>query len=404
MHIVVNFLLFLVFFFKLMKQKYLLITLLLLTFGLQSCSNEDDQYLDISGENYDKSGNVIIDAPIKIDLTQVPLAKLSDYRFFIGPLKDLRPGYRVVPYKPSSDLFSDYAHKKRFVWMPKGTSATYNGDDNVLEFPVGAVLIKTFYYDHVQPADVTQIIETRILIKIAAATPSDSGWKAYDYVWNEAQTEAFLDTEGNGIFVPITFTENNVTRSIDYKIPAATECATCHKLNPTQSENGELMIPIGPKPQNLNTLFNYKGSTQNQLQHWRAVGYIDNTLPPIASIYSTVDWSDTTKSLELRARSYIDINCAHCHRLGGHCDYVPMRFNFSNTNMNDFGLCMVPTAQIEDGPFVINGGRSDQSELIIRISSVEESVRMPIIGRNVVHEEGVQLIKDWIDSIPTSCE
>ena len=72
--------------------------------------------------------------------------------------------------------------------------------------------------------------------------------------------------------------------------------------------------------------------------------------------------------------------------------------------MNDFGLCMVPTAQIEDGPFVINGGRSDQSELIIRISSVEESVRMPIIGRNVVHEEGVQLIKDWIDSIPTSCE
>ena len=387
-----------------MLQKYLFISLLFLTFGLQSCSNDDEQYYDVSQDQDGKKSGVIIDAPINIDLSQVPLPKLSDYRFFIGPLKDLKPGYMVLPYKPASELFSDYAHKKRFVYMPKGTHATYNGDANTLEFPVGAVLIKSFYYDHVQPGDVTQIIETRLLIKTAVATSSDSGWKLLDYVWNEAQTEAYLDTEGNGIFVQITFTENNVTRSIDYKIPAATECATCHKLNPTQSSNGELMIPIGPKPQNLNTLFNYGSRTQNQLQRWRAMGYIDNTLPAIAAINSTVDWTDTSKSLELRARSYIDINCAHCHRVGGHCDYVPMRFNFSNSNLADFGLCMVPTAQIEDGPFVINGGHADQSELIIRISSTEESIRMPIIGRNIVHEEGVQLMKDWINSLPTSCD
>lgn len=387
-----------------MKQKYLLITLLFLALGLQSCSNEDDQYLDMSGDEAAKQSGVSIDAPIRIDLTQVPLPKLSDYRFFVGPLKNLKPGYQVIPYKPASELFSDYAHKKRFVWMPKGTHATYNGDDNVLEFPVGTALIKTFYYDHVQPADVTQIIETRVLIRTSAPTPSDSGWKAYDYVWNEAQTEAFLDTEGNGIFVPITFVENNVTHSVNYKIPAATECATCHKLNPTQSENGELMIPIGPKPQNLNTLFNYGSYTRNQLQRWRQAGYINSSLPPIASIYSTVDWTDTSKPLELRARSYVDMNCAHCHRLGGHCDYTPMRFNFSNTNMADFGLCMVPTAMIDNGPFVINGGRSDQSEMVIRMNSTEESVRMPLIGRTVIHEEGVQLMKDWIDAMTTSCE
>jgi hypothetical protein len=34
--------------------------------------------------------------------------------------------------------------------MPVGTKATYNGDGNILELPVGAVLIKTFYYDNVQ--------------------------------------------------------------------------------------------------------------------------------------------------------------------------------------------------------------------------------------------------------------
>lgn len=386
-----------------MKKHYLLAALFLLTFGFYSCSDDDD-YLDLNSNVAGKKSGVIIDAPIKIDLSQVPFPKLSDYRFFVGDMKDQKPGYQVIPYKPASDLFSDYAHKKRFVWMPKGTHATYVSDDNVFEFPIGAVLIKTFYYDNVQPGNVTRIIETRLLIKQYEATANDSGWKMYDYVWNEEQTEAFLDTEGNGIFVPITFTENNVTRSINYKIPASTECATCHKLNPTQSANGEIAIPIGPKPQNLNTMFNYGTTSKNQLLRWKQAGYLDNSLPPINAIYSTVDWRDTSKSLEMRARSYIDINCAHCHRLGGHCDYTPMRFNFSNTNLQDFGLCMVPTAQIDGGPYVINGGRSDQSELIIRISSNEESVRMPIIGRTIEHQEGIQLMKDWIDSITTSCD
>lgn len=386
-----------------MRQNYLLMALLLLAFGLHSCSN-DETYLDLNdGSDAAKKSGATIDAPITLDLSQVPFPKLSDYRFFVGQLKDQRPGYQVIPYKPASDLFSDYAHKKRFVWMPKGTHATYVSDDNIFNFPVGTVFIKTFYYDNVLPGNVTKIIETRLLIKKYEATPSDSGWKMYDYVWNADQTEAFLDEEGNGIFVPITFIENNVERSINYKIPASTECATCHKLNPTQSENGEIAIPIGPKPQNLNNVYNYGNTTKNQLVRWQQAGYIDNTLPALASIYSTIDWRDTSKPLELRARSYIDINCAHCHRLGGHCDYVPMRFNFSNTNLSTFGLCMVPTAQIEDGPFVINGGRSNQSELIIRISSNEESVRMPIIGRTIAHDEGIQLMKDWIDSITTEC-
>lgn len=387
-----------------MKQNYLLITLLLLVFALNACSN-DETYFDLNdgSDTAGKNGSSI-DAPIKIDLSQVPLPKLSDYRFFVGDMKDQRPGYQVIPYKPASDLFSDYAHKKRFIWMPKGTHATYVSDDNIFDFPVGTVLIKTFYYDNVQPGNVTKIIETRLLIKKYAASQNDSGWKMYDYVWNEAQNEAYLDTDGNGIFVPITFTENNVTRSINYKIPASTECATCHKINPEQTENGEIVIPIGPKPQNLNTMFNYGNTTKNQLVRWQQAGYIDNSLPALASIHSTIDWRDTSKPLELRARSYIDINCAHCHRLGGHCDYVPMRFNFSNPSLADFGLCMVPTAQIEDGPFVINGGRPNQSEMIIRLSSTEESVMMPIIGRTIVHEEGVQLMKDWIESINTSCE
>ena len=378
------------------KYYFLLLSLVVLVIVQYSCSKDNEtEYLPVS--NTANKVGPTVSGPITLDLTQVPLPKLSDYHFFVGALKDQTPGYKVIPYQPASSLFSDYAHKKRFVWMPKGTKATYNGDDNVLEFPVGAVLIKTFYYDNVQPANVTRIIETRLLIR------KNDGWKLYDYKWNEAQTEAFLDTDGNGIFVPITWIENNVTRSITYKIPSQTECVTCHKINPNQVVGGEKNTPIGPKPQNLNTTYNYGRFSRNQLTYWKNQNYIDTTLPALSAIYSTVDWRDTSKSLELRARSYIDMNCAHCHRTGGHCDYVAQRFNFSNTDSYLFGVCLPPLFNIPDNPYVIKAGDANHSELIYRISSNEGAEMMPIIGRTIVHEEGVQLIRDYINSLTTRC-
>lgn len=373
---------------------FAVVCLVSFTLLIISCSrNEEDNYMD-PNEPANRQGN-IVSGPVRFDLLQTPLPKLSDYHFFVGPLKDQKPGYKVIPYEPASSLFSDYAHKKRFIWMPQGTSATYDGDDNVLEFPVGTVIIKTFYYDNVQPANNTKIIETRLLVR------KNDEWKLYDYVWNENQTEAFLDTDGNGIFVPITWTENGETRSIDYKIPSQTECVTCHKIN--ENSTGEKNTPIGPKPQNLNTTYNYGKFSRNQLEHWKRIGYIDNTLPNLASIYSAVDWRDTSKPLELRAKSYIDINCAHCHRVGGHCDYVPQRFNFSNMDMYTFGICLPPLFNIPDNPYVINAGDADHSELMYRINTNEGSEMMPIIGRTIIHEEGVALMREYINSLPNPC-
>ncbi len=98
--------------------------------------------------------------------------------------------------------------------MPANTKATWNGADNVLDFPLGAVLIKTFYYESVksynnelQPPNSKKLIETRLLIKKRNGTSSDSGWDTHNYIWNDEQTEAYLDTQGEGYFIPITWTE-----------------------------------------------------------------------------------------------------------------------------------------------------------------------------------------------------
>ncbi|WP_310555846.1 hypothetical protein [Flavobacterium sp.] len=365
-----------------MKKSYYFATFIAIL--LFSCG-DDDLYIPIAPPI----------SPVTVDLTKVPLTKLSEYHFFDGDLKNQKPSLNVLPYEPASSLFADYAHKKRFVWMPSGKKATYNGDDNVLELPVGAVLIKTFYYENVQPNNTTQIIETRLLVRKA------DGWKAYDYIWNTEQNEALLETTENGTFIPITWLENGVSKSVNYKTPSQTECLTCHKLNPTQTTGGELTIPIGPKPQNLNTNYNYNGVSKNQLAMWKTAGYLGDDIP--TTINSTVNWEDQTKSLETRARSYIDINCAHCHRQGGHCDYVNMRFNYSNTDLSSFGVCMTPLFTIENGPFVINSGDANRSEMILRMNTEEGAIMMPIIGRNIIHEEGVQLMKDWINTLPANC-
>ena len=377
-----------------MKQNYIYskCLLLLLFLTLVSCGTDDsNNYVAVP---VDPEPPIAV-SPVEVDLTKIPYAKLSEYKFFDGDMKNQTPSLDVIPYEPASSLFTDYAHKKRFVWLPKGTQATYNGDDNVYEFPVGTALVKTFYYENAAPNNTQKIIETRLLIRKA------DNWQAYTYIWNEDQTEAVLDVNNDGDFVPVTFTENGITKSTNYHIPSNLDCYTCHKLNPTNEPNGLKMIPIGPKPQNLNTDYIYSGTSQNQIAKWKSLGIIpDNS--PIAG-RSTVDWRDTSKSLELRARSYIDINCAHCHRTGGHCDYTNIRLNFSNTDMATVGLCMTPLFQVQDGPFVINAGNAENSEMVIRLSSDSPSLMMPIIGRSLVHEEGVQLIKDWINAMPPNC-
>ena len=174
------------------KYYFIFLTILLLFVVFISCSDKDEDYITVS--------------PVTVDLSQIPYPKLSDYKFFEGALKNQNPSLNVLPYEPASSLFSDYAQKKRFVWMPRGTKATFSADDKVLELPVGAALIKTFYYENVQnssPAGGTRIVETRVMIRKA------SGWIFANYVWNADQTEAYFDMVGS--FTDISWKdENNV--------------------------------------------------------------------------------------------------------------------------------------------------------------------------------------------------
>lgn len=328
------------------------------------------------------------DISVNFDITQVPYEKLSEYNFFIGEMKNQFPAKGVIEYKPASTLFTDYALKKRFIWMPEGLKGSYVADDEILDLPVGAVLIKNFYYDNVEPTGDTRIIETRLMIR------KSTGWIFAEYVWNDEQTDAVLSM--NGSFTEIEWYQEGNLKSVNYRIPSETECFVCHKQN-------NAAIPIGIKPQNLNVNFNYSGSYQNQLKKLITYGYLENNLP--ASINTTVDYNDESKPLELRVRSYFDMNCAHCHRENSHCDYRPMRLAFSETDQKvNMGVCVEPDEFINATlTSIISPSNIERSMLHYRLVSTLENERMPLLGRTLVHEEGVQLVEDWINSFD-SCD
>lgn len=357
----------------------ILVAVLVVVAGFVACSSDPDT----------PSAPASPASPVVFDLNAVPYDSLSRYHFFSGDMADLDPVQGVLPYDVITPLFADFALKKRFIWMPEGVTSRYVGDGVSLDFDDGAVLIDNVYYDNVQPSGTRRIIETRLMIR------KYGEWHAVSYLWNEQQTEAVLQTEGS--FLPISWLdEEGDLRSVNFRVPAAAECYTCHRQQ-------DMVVAIGPKPQNLDRTMTYAGGEMGQLQKWMQMGYLEGPLP--ASIDRVARWDDPSAGLQDRVRAYLDMNCSHCHSENGHCNYRPMRFGWSETvDPVNLGICVEPDQPLlPQHTHIVAAGNTERSLLYYRITSTEEGVRMPLLGRSLVHEDAVQLIGDWILSRSPPC-
>ncbi len=315
-----------------------------------------------------------------------PFETLSQYRLFEGNPAEQVPAEGVIPYDLNSALFSDYAEKFRFVKLPPGTHAAYR-EAGTFEFPVGTVIAKTFAYprDVRDPSKGRRLIETRILKR------EPDGWVGLPYVWNAAQTEATLDVAGDTVDVSWIHTDGR-KRTNNYIIPNVNQCKGCHK-------SSEEMAPIGPKARHLNRDFAYREGTENQLAHWTRLGALDgapvpNQAPRLAA------WDDPKSgTLDDRACAWLEINCAHCHNPAGPARSSGLDLMTAQRNPAAFGVNKPPVAAgIGSGGRMsdIVPGRPDESILVYRIASTHPGVMMPELGKRLVHEEGVALVREWI--------
>ncbi len=313
----------------------------------------------------------------------------------------------VTPYDLATPLFTDYALKLRTVWMPEGTAAQYHAD-RTFDFPVGTVFTKTFYYQQETP-DWTgavmqsddspplidrrmalsglRLIETRILVR------RDAGWTALPYIWNEEQTDAFLKRTGD--IAPMTLARKDGRREdFPYVVPNANQCAGCHAPNATS----KAILPIGLKARHLNKPSSFVAGF-NQLDHWIAAGILAGDFADAENAPRNAAWGDESESLDKRARSYLDVNCSHCHNAVGPADTSGLGYEPDTPYGPALGVFKTPVAAgggTGGRPFDITPGDPDASIMVFRMETDDPGAMMPELGRAVAHEEGVDLIKAWI--------
>ena len=309
--------------------------------------------------------------------------KLSEFNFFMDNSAQV-PHDKVVPYELISTLFSDYSYKQRWVYVPTNQKATFYKESSVFDFPVGSALIKTFYYP-IDERDLSQgmnLLETRLLLR------KEDGWEAVSYAWNDEQNEAFKKIAGKTINVSWTNFLGE-EEDVRYRVPNVNQCKECHAAD-------DMITPIGPKARNINKDFNYEEGEFNQLDYWMTKQIIDSY--PL-ELVSPVDWSDESQNINDRVRSYLDVNCGHCHSPTGNANSTGLYLHLDETRNIHLGIYKKPVATGRGSgglKYSIVPGKPEESILLHRMISLDPGVMMPESGRALSHHEAVEMVREWI--------
>lgn len=321
--------------------------------------------------------------PCLVTMMAAPPEKLSDTGCFEGT--PLKPISGLVPYNVNSPLWSDAAEKDRYLALPEGAvlEVTSRGD---LVLPMGALAIKLFYLDG-------RPLEARFVVQTA-----EESLKAFSYALDEDLAEGTLALEGT----TMNWGANSWT------VPSAEDCLDCH----TDDDAPTIGLELGQLHREL--LYPSTDRVANQLATLAAVGMLDlEDLDEPDEIEALPDPLDDGP-IEARARSYLHANCAHCHNPSGKgSGMLDLRYSVSFLGLSacnefpEWGQPPLDTGGEGGGPghqsVIIAPGEPDRSLLLSRISSVNSVWQMPPLARDVVDEDAVLLIEEWIRQME-SCD
>jgi uncharacterized repeat protein (TIGR03806 family) len=326
--------------------------------------------------------------------------RLSDWGLIKLDGRQLQVSDQAMVYQINTALFSDYALKLRTLYLPEGTSGTYDSFDT-FALPVGSIISKTFLYaknadgelltasdwngdpDAINQ-DQYELLETRLLVR------QSYGWDALPYIWRDG--DAYLSFTGT--LRSLTLAGG---QTLNYLVPSKNQCASCHATNHTTKE----IQPIGIKARHLDRHSNVYGT--NQLTNLEERGWLEGLQQEHRP---NALWADNDQTVEHQARSYLDINCGHCHNAVGAADTSGLLLDYAEHPMEALGQCKPPIAAGRGSGghlYSIVPGHADESILRFRLATNDPGMMMPELGRSLVHKEGLALINGWINSLEGQC-
>ncbi|HEX5269907.1 MAG TPA: hypothetical protein VFW33_05450, partial [Gemmataceae bacterium] len=356
--------------------------------------------------DYDDAGKIYRLVPNPAAAVKQPdfPKKLSETGLFTS-VKDhtIAPG--VVPFSVNAEQWADYATAERFLALP-GSSTAKMYDSNVsipggffsgtVFFPKDGVLARTVSIETVRgkPAS-RRRLETQLLHFDGTV------WHGYSYAWNDEQTDAALvPSAGSDRELTVTDAEApGGKRKQTWHYPSRAECLTCH--NPWAGHTLAFTLP------QIDRDHDYGALRDNQVRALQHAGLIELLHSPEDEDSDRFHMprrltvpNDTKASLDARARSYLHVNCAHCHRFGagGSVD-LELKYDTPIDRMK------VLEARPVQGTFemanaqILAPGDPYRSVLYYRMSKLGRG-RMPHIGSELVDERGTRLVHDWIRQLP----
>jgi uncharacterized repeat protein (TIGR03806 family) len=308
----------------------------------------------------------------------------------------MTPTNGLIPYSPNVPLWSDGAQKIRYMAVPNN-GGTITPDEQITfaptgtwTFPAGTVFVKTFELqtNGSDPSSLRRL-ETRLLVR-------DINGAVYGvtYKWRPDYSDADLLT--NSLDEAITITNSGATWTQTWHYPSPTECLVCH----TPVAN----YVLGLSTRQLNTSFTYPstGVTDNELRTLNRLGLLNPAIneTAITNYEKLSNLTNLTASLQERARSYLDANCAQCHQPGGTGPTFDARYETPLASQNIINVPAVKGNLGVDNAMIVMPDDIWRSMLYARMNTTNNTYKMPNLARNLIDTNAVAVMGDWINSLP----
>jgi putative heme-binding domain-containing protein len=332
--------------------------------------------------------------------------QLSETGLF-ARVKDHMPAPGVVPFSINAEQWADHAVAERFVALP-GTATVKMYDKFV------AIRDGGFYSGQVfLPKD--GVLAKTLSLEMEAGNPQSrrrletqilhfdgSAWNAYTFAWNDDQTDAALVPAAGmeRTFIVKDREAPGGKRRQAWHFQSRAQCITCH--NPWAG------YALAFNPLQLNKTHSYGAVVDDQLRVLKDLGLVAffqssgnkgtnlDTAPPgrLANPH------DARADLNERARSYLHVNCAHCHQFGaGGTALIDLRYTLPLARTNAVKVTPVQGAFDINPAYILAPGDPYGSTMYYRMAKLGPG-RMPHIGSEIVDERGVRLMHDWIRQLP----
>ncbi len=309
-------------------------------------------------------------------------ALLSDTGLF-ADLSNMNPVSGLIDYRVQAAYWSDNTLRRRWIGIPDAQQIRFS-ENEPWTLPLGSVVVQQVDIELTTGDPMSEWrLETRVLVH------TDSGWRAFSYRWNAGQTDANLLTTDADETLQISTGDGQA--ELVYHYPSEAECLRCH--------NGNAMTVLGISTRQLNGDFEYPTRSNNQLRSFNHIALFDQTIAEANALPRMPDPFDTVEPLEARAKAYLDVNCASCHQPGGPTpSQIDLRFQTAVAEMN-----VLDQPALDEAPDsvvrLLAAGDSANSELWLRMQG-QSGNRMPPLDSQLIDNDGLALIGEWIDGLP----